>query len=226
VPSTTEISVHTTGSISQMPDIATVDVTVNTTAQNATQATSRNSARYAAIVRNFSAVGIPASTISVISYNLYYNPRPKHKPEKPVWHAPYGYTVYRSFAVHLTDVTLVGKVIDASLSGGATGIDSMAYGIAHSRSLRNRALALAVHHARAAAESIARAAGMRVLRMLTVEVDGSSLRDAGTAGAYRPAASADTYTNGGSRGTAIPTVIAPSPIWVSDGINATFLLGH
>jgi uncharacterized protein YggE len=80
-----------------------------------------------------------------------------------------GYQANNTVEVKLNDVTLAGKAIDFATRTGANQIQGINFSIRDEQKLRGEALAKAAVQARANAEALAKALGMRVAGILKVE---------------------------------------------------------
>ena len=78
----TEITASGTGSVSLPPDTATVNAAVETNAANANDAISKNNAIYDRIVASLAKLGIARDDISLVYYNVSYNPPPRSPSRK------------------------------------------------------------------------------------------------------------------------------------------------
>lgn len=79
-----------------------------------------------------------------------------------------GYRVRNALSVTLTDTGLVGPVIDAAVGAGANRVDALEFFAADSEEAYLDALARAVERARAEAETMARAAGGELGRIVSL----------------------------------------------------------
>lgn len=80
-----------------------------------------------------------------------------------------GYVANNTIEVHLPDPAMAGKVIDAASKYGATVIGGMQPSVLNEQNARAQALKQATVRARADAEAMAAALGMRVVRVLSAE---------------------------------------------------------
>lgn len=172
-PASTEISASGTGSVALAPDIATVSAAVETTSDNANGAIAQNNAIYDRIVAALAKVGIARGDIALAYYNVRYNPRPNPMPANAA-NEQYGYTVSRNFTVKVRAIGKAGAVSDACIAAGATGINGVDFGLANSNAARSEAIGRAVADARTNAEAIARAAGLHIVGIKSIELGGAS----------------------------------------------------
>ena len=197
---TTTISVAGTSSVTMVPDQATVNASVVTTASTASQAVSENNSRYDAIVSAIARTGIKRDDITLTYYNVNYVPRPQQTPANPSPYDRYGYTVSRSFAVKVRAMDRAGSVVDAATSAGTTNIESVTFGLSNPDTARSKATRDAVNDARAKAEELARAAGLRITGIRSMELEGPPgiIRPMVMAREAAPAASAPTVFDAGN----------------------------
>ncbi len=167
----TQIAVGGAGSVTMMPDVATVNVSVVTTADNAGDAVSRNNGTYDRVAAAVERLGIAKGDIALSYYNMEYTPRPNPMPSNPPPYARYGYTVTRSFAVKVKQLAKAGAVVDAATKAGATQINGVFFGLADDHAARAQATAKAVADARSKAEQLAAAAGLHVTGIASISLD-------------------------------------------------------
>ncbi len=210
------LSVHGTGTVSQMPDVADISVAISTFGNKATDVTARNNAAYERIAAALKSLGIGANDLRTAGYNLNYNPPPNPLPKSIPAYLHYGYSIYRSFTIHIEKLALVGKAIDASVANGATGINGVSFSISDQHNARGRALAKATAAARLQAQAVAAAEHLRLGRILSITIDGATPR-------YFP--QNDSFqTMLMPVPTPPPTEIAPSAVAVQAGVTVTYEL--
>ena len=140
------------------------------TPQNANEAISQSNALYDRIVASLAKLGIARGDVSLAYYNVSYNPRPRSAPANPG--ERYGYTVSRNFSVKVRDIGKAGAVSDACTAAGATTINGVNFGLADPTAARSQATIKAVADARSNAETLARAAGLHVTAIKSIELGG------------------------------------------------------
>ena len=160
----TLITVSGDGSASAMPDMATVSFTIATSSDNATAAMSDNNSRYNGLSERLTSLGIPSADVQTTGYNLWYSPRPK-PPEMPQPGQRYGFFVSRTIQVTLHRTSLAGKAVDAAAQAGITDIGGVSFGVSDTKGQLAQALRAAVLNARAQAQAMASAAGLRIVRI-------------------------------------------------------------
>ncbi len=142
------------------PTFAVVMIAVSTRAGSATEAASQNAAKVASTLSSLRGAGVAAEDVSNEGYNVdqAYNEKSQRA----------GFTARNSIRVRVPSVDQVGRIIDAALGGGATDISSVQFGAASIEDARRAAMTEAVQQARADAEVIARAAGGRLGRLISL----------------------------------------------------------
>lgn len=83
-----------------------------------------------------------------------------------------GFEAEEDLDVTVRDLDLAGRVLDAALRAGANRLGGIAFGWRDDASLRAQAIAQAVADARAQAEAAAGAAGLRILGVESIEIQG------------------------------------------------------
>src|SRR6185503_12105897 len=106
--------------------------------------------------------------ITTAGYNLQqdYIYKPDRQPE------PSGFTANTSIRAEVRRLESLGKVIDAAIAGGATGISGVQYFASNTEEARRSAMAQAVREARTDADVLARAAGGTLGRLIALNSGG------------------------------------------------------
>ena len=204
--SPTEITASGNGSVSLAPDMATINATVETNAENGDGAISSNNAIYDRVLASLTKTGVARGDIALTYYNVSYNPRPAAGPVNPG--ERYGYTVSRSFAVKVRDIGAAGRVSDACIGAGATAINGVSFGLSNPNAARAQAIAKAVGEARTNADALARAAALRIVSMKSLELSAPEVSAVPLGAMARMAA---------------PTQFDQSNVNVAVSVNAVFL---
>ncbi len=173
--SAAEITVTGEGSISLIPDTATVYASVETNAEGAVDATSQNNQIYDRVVAAVTKTGVARDDITLAYYNVNYVARPKVAPPAPD-STRYGYTVTRSFAIKVRNMNNAGTVVDALTSAGVSNIGGVSFGLADPSKARSQATNLAVADARSKAELLANAAGLHITGIRKISMGGGAVQ--------------------------------------------------
>jgi uncharacterized protein YggE len=163
-----QITVTAEGRSSTMPDMATANFTIATSAQSAAAATSDNNARYNRLLEALAKLGIAKGDVRTASFSLNYNPPPK-PPEVPQQGVRYGYQVLRGITVTVHELSLVGKTVDSAVEAGVTDLNGVAFDTSDAGGQFARALRDAIEQARAHAQAMASAAGLHIVRVKVMQ---------------------------------------------------------
>ena len=176
VPEGTILDVTATGKVEVAPDVATVRAGVVTQAPTAAAALAENSRRMAAVVKALRGAGIAERDVQTASVGL--QPQYRYADNQPP--VVTGYQASNTVSVRFREIAKAGGVLDALVGAGANQIDGPTMSLAAPDSALDAARADAVKRARARAELYARAAGLRVDRVVAIneagENDGSTPR--------------------------------------------------
>lgn len=204
-PSVTEITASGTGSLWLAPDLATVSAGIDSNASTATEALAKNNQTYDQIVVALRELGIARNDIALLSYNVSYNPPPQLASPNPG--ERYGYTVSRAFLVKVRDIGKTGNVTDACVGAGATTINGVAFSLGNPEAGRAQAIAAAVADARRNADVLARAAGLHVVGIKSVELLNASTYGPGPQMLARAPAKSTAFDQGNVNVEASVTVV-------------------
>ncbi|NPV08575.1 MAG: SIMPL domain-containing protein [Anaerolineae bacterium] len=210
-PSATRfITVVGQGKTNVEPDIATLNLGVQTKAAKVDEAMSENTAIMDAIMEALLAAGIEEKDIQTTSYNIYLDEgyrAPDVEPE-PV------YRVSNMVLVKVRDLEAVGEVLDAAVAAGANQIYGISFTLEDWSEAEAEARAEAMADARARAEELAGLAEVEVGEVLSIsEVVGGT---APYAASYGVALERAAMGGGGA--------IAPGELEYSTRIQVTYAL--
>jgi len=167
------------------PDQAEISIGVITQAATAQAAAAQNAQKQDSVISELRKLLGAGADIKTISYSLNPNYRyPKDGGQPSIA----GYNATNTVQVKTTNLSQVGSVIDLATNSGANNIQSLRFSLKDETAARNQALREASLKARAKAEAIASALGLKIQRVLHVEEAGSIIRpmlemNAGFAGA-------------------------------------------
>lgn len=163
-----QITVVARGEVQLAPDRARVQVGVETQAKTAAAAAAENNKKQAAILAAIRALGVPASQITTIGYNVSPMQRYDEKERRVVID---GYQVSNIVQVVTDKLEQSGPIIDAGLTNGANRVAGLDFMLRDPSKARDEALAKAVESARRQAEVAAKAAGGSVAELLELNVN-------------------------------------------------------
>ena len=151
--------------VTAKPDQAVIDVGVVTEGSIAATVAAQNAKLTDTVLAELRKI-VEAGQLKTTGYSL----RPNYKTAKPGTPATIdGYTGSTTVEAKLSDLTLVGKVIDAALQAGANNIQNLQFGLKNPQTQQSQALKEAAIEARANAEAIAMGLGLRIVRVLSAE---------------------------------------------------------
>ena len=194
--------------VTARPDQATIHIGVITQAQTAQAAAAQNAQKLDAVLQELrKALGSQAE-IKTISYSLnpnYVYPREGGQPKLS------GFMASNTVEVKTPDLAQVGKVIDIATQSGANSIQALRFGLKDEETVKAQALREATTKARAKAEAIASALGVRIVRVLMAEEIGATII---------PIQGRDFYA--AREAASAPTPVEPGNIDVRANITLTF----
>jgi uncharacterized protein YggE len=157
-----EIITSGTGTVTLPPDRAVLRVEVMTADSSAAGATIANGPLVASVDSALRVVGLSEAAIRPVGFTLSQRRDPTG--QEP----PSGYEARTALEVRVDDVNALGRILDAAIEAGATGVPSISFRSDSIAVARRRALATAVAAARDDAETLALAAGGRLGPLLLV----------------------------------------------------------
>ena len=208
----TAISVSGTGSISMLPDEATVNASVVTNATTANAAIAQNNDLYEKIVASAMNAGAKRDDIALGYYNVNYVAKP-NPPPPPQPYDRWGYTVTRSFAIKVHAIDRSGAMVDAISAAGATDINGVSFGLAKPDNARHAATDKAMTDAHAKAVDLARAAGLHIVGIKSIDLENAG-------GIVRPLVMRAMAV---PAPTAAPTEFDPGNVNVTVNVTVVFL---
>jgi uncharacterized protein YggE len=161
------IQVTGQGMVSATPDQAILLLAVQTQATSATKASSDNAAAMSSVMDALVSAGISKSAIQTVSYSLtpvYENKQDQTAPRV------LGYLARNAIQVTITDLSLVGKVLDAAISAGVNEVQGVMFTLSPSAfsAIERQASQLAIKDADANAKAIASSLGVTLLGPISV----------------------------------------------------------
>jgi uncharacterized protein YggE len=160
--------------VSTQPDQARINIGVVTQASTAQGAAAQNADRSNALIAELRKMVGSSGTIKTVGYTL--NPEYKYPPSGGTPTLT-GYTASNTVQVETSDLTQVGKLIDAATKAGANNIQSLEFTLKDETAARTQALQQAALKAREKAKAILSALGIVLdhLRIVSVEEEGTPI---------------------------------------------------
>jgi uncharacterized protein len=164
------ITVTGTGTIQAAPDLATLMIGVTTQGETAAVALSANSDAVAAVTARLTASGIEARDMQTSNLSINPNWTSFDSGAAPTIS---GYVATNLLTIRVRDLGELGAVLDAAVADGANTLNGLTFGMAKPEPALNEARKAAVADARARAELLVAAAGMKLGRVVTITEGGA-----------------------------------------------------
>jgi len=212
-PTESTLNVPGDGVIQRAPDVARISISIVTNDDSATVSTSKNNDIYNKLQASLAPLGLSGAALKTTSFGVVFVPHPPQGLPPAQQQSRYGYITTRSLLATISDLSTVGKVIDASTAAGVTNVGGVSYDLKDRKSAYVAALAVAMLDAKQTAQAVATAGGFTLVRIHTVTV--------GTQ--YVPLMQIAAVRAGGGNST--PTDIQPGgPISVSAHVDVTYTI--
>jgi uncharacterized protein YggE len=172
-PRIAELVVTGEGIVIARPDIATVTIGVVSEAPNARAALDANNNDMTNVVTSIKNAGVEERDIGTSGFNvepIYSQPplRPDGSQANP---QIIGYRVSNQVTVRIRNIDNSGAVLDAVVTSGANRVTGIEFGIAEPGRLNDEAMRNAIADARRKADLMAQAAGVRLVRILSISAN-------------------------------------------------------
>lgn len=168
----TLLSVAAEGKSTRTPDLAVFTAGVTTQAKTAGAALTENAQRMTAVIASLRKAGIAERDIQ--TSNLSVNPvygQPQRMPDGSIEQQDpviIGYQATNQVSVRQRKLDSYGKVIDTLVANGANQVNGPSFQIDNADAAMDEARIEAMKKARMRADLYAKAAGLRVVRVLTI----------------------------------------------------------
>jgi uncharacterized protein YggE len=191
------------------PDVAYLNVSVETLAKSASQAVKENAEKTDKVIKAIKTKLGEGDKVSTAGYNL----SPVYEYNKQTNKSEFrGYRASNRIFVEAHNLEDVGAIIDSTAEAGLNNIESLSFETSKKGEYRKKALEKAVNDAKATAETLAKAAGVKITKILELspsyDYPSPAYRDYSLAKESAPAAP--------------PTPIEPGEITVSATVNIVF----
>jgi uncharacterized protein YggE len=208
------IQVSAEAVVTVKPDQAQMEIGVVTQGNNAQATAQDNSQRVESTMTAIRKVLGDAGEIKTIGYSV----RPNYRyPKEGGTPAISGYTVSNVIRVTTSDLTAVGRLVDAATSSGANTIQQLQFTLRDEQAAQLQALREASTKAKAKAQAMAAALGLKVVRVLHADEQG---------GVVRPQPERMLAMNAGVAGALAPTPVETGSIEVRATVTLTVEVGQ
>lgn len=175
-PGATLLSLNAEARVARTPDLATFSAGVVSQGQTASEALRANAADMARVITALRRAGVAEKDIqtSNLSLNPVYQPQ-RNRPDgtlEPAQPRIVAYQANNTVTVRQHKLDDLGRVIDALVTAGANQVNGPSFEIENPDPAQDEARTAAVAKARARAELYARAAGLRVGRIVSISESG------------------------------------------------------
>ena len=166
------------GEVKIKPDVGYLTLAVENSAKTASEAAKQNAEKMNSVIGQLKTLISKEDKISTAGYQLFPVYEYDEKTRRSVLT---GYRASNQVVVEIKNLSQLGKLIDSSTQVGANRIDSISFGTEKKDEYRRQALVGAVGDAKATAETVAKAAGVRIVKIVRIspsyEVPGPVYRD-------------------------------------------------
>jgi uncharacterized protein YggE len=152
------------GEARQPPDLATIDLGVTTDAASAQAAMAQNASAMTAVIAAVRAKGVGPREIATSTLGL----APQYAYAQGQAARLTGYPATNRITVTLSDLTLVGPVVDAAVGAGANDAGQISFGLKSRASAENFARLAAIKALDDKAAAMADAAGYHIRRLVNL----------------------------------------------------------
>ena len=166
----TTLDINAEGRTTRVPDVAVIRSGVVTQASTAAAALSDNAARMARVLAALRRAGVAERDVQTSNVGL----SPQYKYTDGEAPRITGYQATNSISIRFRDVKRAGPILDALVAQGANQIDGPNLMLDNPDAALDEARADAVRRARARAELYARAAGLSVVRIVSITENGEN----------------------------------------------------
>lgn len=205
----TMLSVNAEGMVSGRPDMATINLGVQTEGQTAQAALQENARRMASLTQALRRAGVAERDIQTSNVSVW--PQQQHRNNEPPLIT--GYQANNSVTARVRNIDNTGRVIDAAVAAGGNTVNGVSFSYQDPDMQLDAARREAIAEARRRAELYANALGMRVVRVIAVQ----------EAGAYAPPVPMPMAARMEGMDAA-NTAISPGEIETRVTVNVTFEL--
>ena len=159
--------IHVSGSstVKAPPDIATMQVGVQTFAEKAEDAVAKNNGKVEAMIVALLEKGIAEADIQTTSFNI--SPQREYKANHPP--VVIGFNVSNMLSVTIRNLDRVGQILQATVDAGANNVHGLTFSIEDPTPLKQQARKLAMEDALARAEVMAETAGVKVGKPIQIQ---------------------------------------------------------
>lgn len=165
------ITIGGNGQVTLVPDIARINVGVNSKAEEVTEAVNLNNKLALAITEALKKKGIEEKDIQTANFNVYPMQQYDHVTSEVIGVT---YTVDNTLYITVRDLKMLSEILDAAIKAGANQINGISFDIDDRQAAQAQARDLALKDAEAKAQSVAGTMGVSLDEVITINVTNSS----------------------------------------------------
>jgi len=150
------VNVTGNGKVYLAPDVAYVFIGVHSQAENVGDALTQNNSKAQTIANTIKELGVDEKDIQTSSFNIF--PQQQYSPEGQLTGTIY--MVDNTVNVTVRDLSILGKLLDASVRAGANSINGINFDVLDKTAAISQARKLAIEDAQRQAQELASAAGV------------------------------------------------------------------
>jgi uncharacterized protein YggE len=171
-PQTATLTADGVGMVFAQPDTVIITIGVTTRGDTPAAALDANSTDMQSVIDAILGAGVDEADVTTSGFSIspvYSNQRDEQQPQRIT-----GYTVSNQVTVRIRDIATSGDVLNQVVAAGANQINGIRFDIAEPQPLQDEAMAAAIADAQRKAELMAEAAGVQLVRVLTVSAYANS----------------------------------------------------
>ena len=203
-----KIAVSGTGEIRVSADTAVISLGVSSRDKDVLKAQQKVNESIAAIRSALTEQGISGENINTEFINIYVTYDYRDDQEEVE-----AYNASSTLAIKVTEMDKVGALIDAAFSAGANTLNGISFSATDTSKAREKAMRAAVDDARAKAEILADAAGLRIFGIEEIREQGTYSSDRGAGNFFKSEQ---------AMGSSADTIVKAAKLSVSSSITVTF----
>lgn len=131
------------------PDVATIQLEINTQSEELQVAQQENAALMNQVIQSLYQLGIPQENVQTVFYSIF--PKYDYIDGEQVFR---GYEVTNAIAVTLSEIQQVGNVIDTAVANGANRVSNVQFSIENTELYKQESIVKALQNAQMKAHTI------------------------------------------------------------------------
>lgn len=157
------------GSVSVRPDELRISFAVITEAASVGDALDENSRLARRVIDALKRKGVEDEDVQTTDFSIY----PRYSNERKPNQTPeiVGYRVQNQVRVKTADMAAAGDLIEAGVDAGANSVAGIQFTVSDEESVYEEAIAAAATDARRKATALAEAAGVRIVRIVSIDLE-------------------------------------------------------